>query len=378
MRVAFGVSALAAGMQQGGIDGIGSVARELLGRLQSSADVEVLPYEFAHIVSGEIPGTLAVGSFQRQALCSLVAPCSFPVMCRALHGRVDLVHATDHLIPRLRGTPVLATLMDAIPLSHPKWVAYRFRALKNVAWQRSAHWADHVLTISEFSRREIARHFRIPESRISVIPLGVDERWFNVPSDEDWQRVRAAYALPDQYFLAVGTLQPRKNLECLLQAHEALPEDVRHHFPLLIVGRDGWGCEALVSRLRAGTQPHVRWLNYVPRPDLPVLLSRATALLFPSLHEGFGLPVLEGFAAGTPVVAANTTSIPEVAGDAAILADPLDWMAWRDQMLKMTGSPDGIEERIRLGRQRARLFSWSNTVRELTRLYVQVAGSHTG
>jgi glycosyltransferase involved in cell wall biosynthesis len=147
---------------------------------------------------------------------------------------------------------------------------------------------------------------------------------------------------------------------------------------LLIVGRDGWGCEALVSRLRAGTQPHVRWLNYVPRPDLPVLLSRATALLFPSLHEGFGLPVLEGFAAGTPVVAANTTSIPEVAGDAAILADPLDWMAWRDQMLKMTGSPDGIEERIRLGRQRARLFSWSNTVRELTRLYVQVAGSHTG
>ncbi len=378
MRVAFGVSALAAGMQQGGVDGIGSVTRELLGRLQSSADVEVLPYEFAHTVSGQIPGALAVGSFQRQALCSLVAPVSFPVMRRVLRGRVDLVHATDHSIPRLRGTPVLATVMDAIPLSHPQWVDYRFKGMMNAAWRRSAHWADHVLTISEFSRRQIARHFRIPESRISVIPLGVDDRWFQTPSDAEWQRVSAAYALPEQFFLFVGTLQPRKNLECLLQAHETLPEDVRHHFPLLIVGREGWGCEALVSRLRADTVPHVRWLNYVPGADLPVLLSRATALLFPSLYEGFGLPVLEGFAAGTPVIASVTTSIPEVAGDAAILVDPLDPMAWRDQMLKLTSSPDCLEERIRLGKKRARLFSWSKTVQELTRLYTQVAGGLTG
>lgn len=377
MRVAFGVTALAAGMQQGGVDGIGSVTRELLGRLQSSADIDLLPYEFAPAVSGEIPGAVAVGSFQRQALCSLVTPLSFPVMRRELRGRADLVHATDHSIPRLRGLPVLATLMDAIPLSHPQWVDYRFKTMMNAAWRRSAHWADHVLTISEFSRRQIAQHFRIPERRISVIPLGVDERWFQAPSEKDWARVSAAYALPEQYFLSVGTLQPRKNMERLLQAHEALPEDVRHQFPLLIVGREGWGCEALVSRLRAETLPHVRWLNYVPSPDLPALLSRATALLFPSLYEGFGLPVLEGFAAGTPVIAANTSSIPEVAGDAAIMVDPLDPMAWRDQMLKLTSSPDWNEERIRSGKERARLFSWSKTAEELTRLYVQVAGGHT-
>jgi len=115
-------------------------------------------------------------------------------------------------------------------------------------------------------------------------------------------------------------------------------------------------------------------VKYVPDGDLSVLVSRATALLFPSLYEGFGLPVLEAFAAGTPVIAANTSSLPEVAGDAAVLVDPLDHTAWRDEMLKMISPGDRVEQRVVLGRQRARLFSWSKTVSELENLYEQVAG----
>jgi alpha-1,3-rhamnosyl/mannosyltransferase len=374
MRVAYGISVLAAAMQRGGADGIGTVAHELLQRLKGRPGLELLPFEYAYEVSGQIPGAVAVGSFQRQALWSLLAGMAFPVMQQRLRGRVDLVHATDHYIPLLHDMPVLATLMDAIPLSHPQWVDYRFRALKNEAWRRSAHWADHVLTISDFSRQQIARWFRVPEARISVIPLGVDARWFEQVRDAERERVRAAYDLPERFFLFVGTLQPRKNLERLVRAHAMLPTELRRACPLIVVGRRGWGCEDLVARLEAGGLPEVRWLQYVSGGDLPVMLNLATALTFPSLYEGFGLPVLEAFAAGTPVIASAATSVPEVAGDAALLVDPADEGGWCEAMRTLV--EDGhLSARLRQrGRERARRFTWERAATELERLYAQVAG----
>lgn len=376
MRLAYGVSVLAAAMQRGGADGIGNVARELLGRLKQTEGVDVLPFEYADKVSGQIADALAVGGFQSQAMLSLVTGLSFPMMQRRVRGRVDLVHATDHYIPRLRGVPVLATLMDAIPLSHPQWVDYRFRRLKNEAWRRSAHWADHVLTISEFSKREIVRWFRVPESRVSVFPLGVDARWFARPGETERQRVRAVYALPERFFLFVGTLQPRKNLERLIRAHGMLPAEMRESCPLVVVGRRGWGCEALVARLESGLLPDVRWLQYVPDQDLPAILGQATALAFPSLYEGFGLPVLEAFAAGTPVVASSVTSVPEVAGKAALLVAPEDEGAWCDALRSMIENPPLVERLRTAGEARARQFGWDRSVECLLKVYAQVvAGS---
>lgn len=374
MRVGFGITALVAGMRAGGVDGIGSVTRELLVRLRASGSVGVVPFEFAAHVSSEIGGTVAAGSFQRQSLWSLATGLPFPLMQRRLTSQVDLVHATDHMIPRLRGVPVLATLMDAIPLSHPEWVTYRHKSVMNEAWRRSAHWADHVLTISDYSRREIARCFRIPEKRISVIPLGVDERWFTASDDSQQQAVKGRYGLPDRYFLFVGTLQPRKNLALLLQAHEALPATVREECPLVIVGREGWGCDELVARLKSASLPHVRWLDYVPGEDLPAVVHSATALFFPSLGEGFGLPVLEAFAAGTPVAASNTTSLPEVAGNAAILLDPTRVSVWSETMEALISSSSMRSELTALGRERARQYSWQRTADELRLLYGNMLG----
>ncbi|NMG56615.1 glycosyltransferase family 4 protein [Aromatoleum aromaticum] len=374
MRVAYGVSVLAAAMRRGGADGIGNVTRELLHRLDGAPGLALLPFEYADEASGCIPGARAVGRFQPQAALSLATGLTFPQMQRTLRGQVDLVHATDHYVPRLRGVPVLATLMDAIPLSHPEWVAYRFKSLKNEAWRRSAHWADQVLTISEFSRQEIARWFRLPESRISVIPLWVDARWFETPEEAELERVRRDYALPGRFFLFVGTLQPRKNLERLVQAHAMLPANVRRDCPLIVAGRSGWGCEDLVGRLEGGGLPDVRWLSYVPDADLPVMLALATALVFPSLYEGFGLPVLEAFAAGTPVIASSAASVPEVAGDAALLADPMDARGWCEAMAALADD-DTLAGRLReSGRARARLFSWDRTAAELAQLYGQVVG----
>jgi glycosyltransferase involved in cell wall biosynthesis len=362
MRIGFGTTVLARGLAQGGVDGIGSYTRELMQRLAQSPDMALQPFSYA----GPVPPSMATGmvnagDFQRQALLSLATGLPFNTMQQALTGRVDLVHATDHYIPRLRGIPVVATLMDAIPLAHPEWVTYRFKRTKNALWRRSAHWAQHIITISEHSRTEIAQWFKIPEKRISVIPLGVDERWFATPAPEALARVRSHYQLPERFFLAVGTLQPRKNIGMLITAHRMLPPALRREAPLVVVGKAGWGCDDVVAQLTQGDSGALRWLQYVPDADMLPLLRQASALVFPSLHEGFGLPVLEAFAAQVPVIASNTTAVPEVAGQAALLASPTAPSAWADAMQHILAADAEANALKQLGLARAQCFTWAAT-----------------
>lgn len=362
MRVGFGATVLARGLAQGGVDGIGSYARELMQRMDQSPDIALQPFAYTGPSPSEMAASLIdVGDFQRQALVTLTTGLPFRTMQNVLAGKVDLVHATDHYIPKLRGIPVVATLMDAIPLSHPEWVTYRYKHIKNEAWRRSAQWAQHIITISEHSRNEIAQWFRIPEKRISVIPLGVDERWFAIPGTEALERVRRRHRLPERFFLSVGTLQPRKNIGTLIAAHRMLPSVLRRAVPLVVVGKAGWGCEEVLAQLRYGDGGALRWLQYVPDVDMLPLLRQASGLVFPSLHEGFGLPVLEAFAAQVPVIASNTTSVPEVAGQGAVLVDPMVPGAWADAMQHLLSAMAEVDAMKSRGLARARLFNWANT-----------------
>ncbi|MCB1561405.1 MAG: glycosyltransferase family 4 protein [Xanthomonadales bacterium] len=374
LRVAFGTSVLAAGLANGGVDGIGTVTRELLSRLRQRPGIDLRPFEFAELASGRVDGAAAVGDYRSQARRALLLGRSFSRLKQMARGKVDLIHATDHQIPRLRRTPLLATLMDAIPLSHPEWVTYPRKRLVNAMWRLSAQWADHIVTISEFSKHEIARHFGMPESRISVMPLGVDARWFEQADATLQREVRLHLELPERFFLFVGTLQPRKNLDMLIRAHALLPADLRREVPLLIAGREGWGCDELVTRLKGDTIHDVRWLRYVPDQYLPTLFGMATALLFPSLSEGFGLPVLEGFAAGVPVIASNGSSIPEVAGDAAVLLDPSDPGAWAISMQQLLESPEQGDDLRTKGQERAKTFTWDRAADRLVDVYHEVLG----
>ncbi len=377
MRVAFGMTALAHGTAGGGVDGIGAYARELGSRLAAMEAVDLLPFVYGP-PAGLPDGASAqdAGSFHRQALRALLTGASFPGL-RAMAGEgVELVHATDHLVPRVRGIPVVATVMDAIPLSHPEWVSYPLKRVANALWRRSVRWADHVITISEFSRLEIERWFGIPGDHISVIPLGVDHRWFEPPAAEEVARVRNRYMLPERYFLFVGTLQPRKNVARLIDAHRQLPDSLRRDAPLIVVGRVGWGCEDVIARLEAEEDAGLRWLRYVPESDLKSVMSGAAALVFPSLHEGFGLPVLEAFAAGVPVVASGTTALPEVAEGAAFMVDPADAGEITDamrQILEVPGLADGLRTS---GLSRAREFTWERTASMTLDVYRDVLGRH--
>lgn len=333
--------------------------------------VNLQPYLFdAPPSPSHVPAnTRSAGAFGRQALAALVTGRDFGVLSQALDPDVQLVHATDHMVPRLRGKPVLATVFDAIPLAHPEWVSYRFKALKNELWRRTVRWADHIVTISEFSRTQIATHFRIPPARITVIPLGVSPSWLEPLAPTSWQAVQARHALPPHYVVCVGTLQPRKNLGRLLSAHAALPAPLQRQYPLLVVGKPGWACEADLARMASGQLPHVRWLGHLPDADVQAVVKRASALVFPSLSEGFGLPVLEGFAAGVPVVASNATSIPEVAGDAAVLVDPWQVDALADGLQRVLDNAHLAHQCVARGAQRVQAFTWQASAERTLAVY---------
>lgn len=374
--IGLGTTVLAQAGVGGALDGIGIYSRNLLRGLRSLVGSERLrPVVFGSLVHPWDEPHLEVHPSYRPAALAMTLPgMPYPLSGGWSRG-LSVFHAPDHHIPRLRGTPVVATVMDIIPLRHPEWVSGRMsRRVMNWLFGRLARQAAHVVTISEFSAADIADGLRIPRERISAIPLGVDPSFFCVAEPAQAQAALHRYGLRPGYFLFVGTLQPRKNLGRILEAHNALPRDVRQAHPLVVVGRDGWGTEALIGQLGESiAQGCCHWLKYVPQPDLPILLRESRALVYPSLFEGFGLPIVEAFAAGTAVVTANTTSIPEVAADAALLVDPTSVDQLRDAMLAVAQDDALRADLVRRGGARAARFNWDATVRATLDVYRRFA-----
>ena len=376
LRVAVGTTVLERGIRSSGVDGIGHYTQELLTRFVPNAELQVQPFVFG---SSSMHGIglqpYRLPSFKASALPWLLFGQSF-LGFEKLSERVDLIHATDHLIPKCSRVPVIATIMDAIPLAHPEWLKSRFGGIKNHLWKKSAGFADHIITISDYSKIDLIRYFGLHENKISVIPLGVDERWFVKPDADQLNKVRQQYQLPANFFLFVGTLQPRKNVAKLIDAHRRLPVSTREAFPLVIVGRLGWDSEDTVERLRV-EDPWVRWLRYVPNEDLPGILRCAFALVFPSLYEGFGLPLLEAFASELPVITSNSTSLPEVAGDAAILIEPENIDSISNAMLALTEDSAKAQQLRDRGLLRAKSFTWNKTAMATLEIYRRFVASAT-
>lgn len=377
MRVGLGTTVWAKGVETGHLDGIGHYTQELFRHLLASQDgKQLVPVVFGNAGSQVRDGApvTRLPIYSASALWSAISGAGFPGT-RFLRKEVDLFHATDHFTPKLTDIPVVATLMDAIPLSHPQWASQRARKLKNWIKITSGHWADHVITISDFSKSEVARCFGISENKISVTSLGVDARYFERVGNADVEHCMHAMKLPERFFLFVGTFQPRKNIDRIIDAHEALPSSLRKAVPLLIVGHRGWGCDPVLARLEAyGDSGEVRWLRNVGDLAKRVMMQRATALVFPSLLEGFGLPVLEGFASQTPVITSNTSSLPEVAGDAAWLLDPTDVSAIAEAMGTLAREEAVGRDLVARGLVRARTFTWDACARQTEAVYAQVLG----
>ena len=281
----------------------------------------------------------------------------------AWHHKPALVHV-HYLAPGVLPCPFVTTIHDVVWRALPKTFPARDRVVMNAAMPLTAKLARRILTVSAASRGEIARRLRVSPSKISVTPNAVAREFFAPISPAHIQTLRAKYELGTApYILSVGVLQPRKNLARLLRAFATLGHtdpDLPHQ--LVVTGKPGWGAEPQA-------QPNVRFTGYVPDAELPALYAGAEVFAYPSLYEGFGLPVIEAMAAGAPVLTSNRSSLPEVAGDAAVKVDPYEVHSIRDGLRLMLRDADLRDELRQRGKNWAAHFTVENQARATLEAY---------
>lgn len=282
----------------------------------------------------------------------------------------DVFFAPHFLLPAGTFTKLVVTVHDALFLDHAEW--FLPRDVENFTRQLRAACgrADHVITVSETSRESLIRHRLVRPEMVTAIPNGVDMK---PASDAEIRQARAKYRLPDRYLLFLGTLEPRKNIMRQLEVYARLRKHgVTQKF--VLAGRRGWiGHELEETIRRLDLEESVVLLGDFAREDKPGIYGGASIFLFPSLAEGFGIPPLEAMVAGVPVVTANTSSLPEVVGDAALTVDPTDIDAMTSAVLSIL-TDEALSARLRAaGKKRAAGFDWKVTARQTQEIFRRVA-----
>ncbi|WP_027147199.1 glycosyltransferase family 4 protein [Methylobacter marinus] len=289
---------------------------------------------------------------------------------RTLLGLEDFVfHGPNYYLPEFAGVSI-STFHDLSVYSwahcHPP-ERVRFMQKQIVL---SLRRADMLITDSEFTRQEVAQHFSWPLDRIRSVSLASSAEFY--PRNQaEWSSAGIRYSLTmGGYALFAGTIEPRKNLDVLLDAYMLLPLSLRQRWPLVMTGYQGWRSEKLHERIKAANREGwVRYLGYVPAEDLPLLYAGARLFVFPSLYEGFGLPVLEAMASGVPVVCSNSSSLPEVAGDAAGVCEATDVDSLSELIARGLEDETWRNRAIEKGLARAAQFSWDRCAKETVAVY---------
>jgi glycosyltransferase involved in cell wall biosynthesis len=286
----------------------------------------------------------------------------------------DVAHFTNGMIPA--GSPVstIVTVHDMslrlYPRCHPVRRVLLNRPLMRVAIQRAAA----IVTVSHSARRDLLRLHRVAPERVSVVHEAASPAFRPIDDRDRLDAVRARYGLPERFILYVGTIEPRKNLPRLIDAFAAARRaGVPHR--LVCVGPYGWSSRDLSSHVeQCGVSDVVHFTGYVPFDDLPAIYNLAEFFVFPSLYEGFGLPVVEAMACGTPVITSATSSLEEIASDAAELVDPTNTDSLLAAIRRLATEPAYRRDLAERGRQRSRAFSWTQTAKEMLAVYHRAAG----
>ena len=360
--------------------GIGRYVRELVAALARLHDDKDYRLFVAGARPGDLPTPPAANLHWRACrlsprwLARIWQRARLPLPVETFSGRVDLFHATDFVLPpTLPATKTLLTVHDLSFLRVPDAASPALRAYLEAVVPRSVARADHILADSQATKADLVALYGTPADKITVLLSGVDSRFQRVADARALQACRRKYGLEGiSYLLSVGTVQPRKNYSRVIAAVAALRQQgCDLHYA--IAGGEGWLEDEMQRTIaRLGAQDYVHRLGLVDDGDLPALYSGARALIMASLYEGFGFPVLEAYACGTPVACGNISSLPEVAGDAALLVDPYDVSAISAAILALDSDAELRGQLIDAGYRQAAQFTWEKSARHLQSIYAQL------
>jgi glycosyltransferase involved in cell wall biosynthesis len=364
MRIGLEVTAA---VRQGA--GIGRYVRELLRALAQLDNVN--QYKLFYATPSPIPYPLPPlpANFTARHLpfhdiwlARLWQRAQVPLPVELITGPLDLYHAPDFTLPPVQARSVL-TVHDLSFVRDPESAAPGLRDYLNKVVPRSVQRADHIIAVSQATKADLIDLYHTPESKITVLYEGVDSIFKPTPNPA----IRDKYALgPTPYIFSISTIQPRKNYVRLIQALAALP-----NYNLVIAGGPGWLHEPIYAEAdKPAVKGRVKFIGFVPDSDLSSLYTEAAAFAYPSLYEGFGLPLLEAMACGTPTLTSNVSCLPEVAGDAAILVDPYSVEAIAEGLKQTLAQSEILRPK---GFARAAQFRWDAVARDLLSLYQSVA-----
>jgi glycosyltransferase involved in cell wall biosynthesis len=346
--------------------GTGRYPRELLHALERREDPAVIPIASSLRRPATVPQR-AVQGLRREGWW-------YPVgLARtAREVRADVVHVPAPYSARVRDRPLVLTVHDVLPFHYPELFTRVVVAHSRLAWRAAVLGATRVVTGSQHTRGELIELFGVPEAHVVVTPYGVSRRFH--PRDVDPEWLAARFGIDRRFVLCVGTLEPRKNLTTALRAFRLASEGL-DDVQLVVAGGRGWRNDSFDAELGDGARD-VSVTGFVSDDELAALYSAAECFVYPSLYEGFGLPVLEAMACGAPVVTSDATSLPEVAGDAALLAPPADVEAVAGAIRRVL-TEDGLAARLReRGLQRAGDLSWDACAEATTAVYREAVAVH--
>ena len=373
MEVVLGVDAI-----KYPLTGIGRYAYELAKGLQFSSDIETL-----HFLKGvqiqtsleliEATPNSETGGKLNNRFRSLLGSLSPVVMAYQLRlgwrqekalkpYKRTIFHGPNYYLPKHDG-PCVSTFHDLSIFKYPAFHPQARRAYMARELPKALKRADVIITDSSYTREEVIEYSGFDPSSVLAIPLAASEE-FQVRTEFECLETLGKFQLSYQgYVLYAGTVEPRKNLMSLLDAYEALPVSLRQTTPLVVAGYKGWRSEDVHERLeKAHAAGWAKYLGFVSAQDLPILFSAAKTFVYPSVYEGFGLPVLEALASGVPVVCSDASSLPEVAGEAALMCEHADVNTLTQLLIKSLEDQEWRQTAIRLGLQQAATFSWQKTV----------------
>jgi alpha-1,3-rhamnosyl/mannosyltransferase len=283
--------------------------------------------------------------------------------------REYVYHGPNFYLPETEG-PSVVTIHDLSVLKMPEYHPPERVAFMSKEITKALERATLIITVSDFIRHEIAETFSLPLERIFTTSLGGSAEYFPRRADRTAPVLDKLQLTAGSYTLYAGTIEPRKNIERLLQAYEALSPALRQRYPLVLAGYKGWNNTAIHARIRrAASEGWARYLGYVPEEALPHLYAGARLFAFPSLYEGFGLPVLEAMASGVPVVCSDAASLPEVAGDAALMVSAQDVGGLTAALERGLTDEAWRERAVQAGLSQAQRFSWKRCAEETAGVY---------